>query len=417
MRPKTILALHAAMTATLLAVVGAGAVFASQRVGVGDSRVGYDTETYESDSRVLVEVGVGSSLSAAALATPPVGLPALPVPASNPLTDAKINLGRRLFFDRRLSFNGTLSCAMCHVPEQGFAQNELKTPVGIEGRFVKRNAPSLYNVGHRRVLFHDGRETSLENQVWAPLLAFNEMANPSVGSVLARLQADPGYVDAFNTAFTRGITIETLGMAIASYERILVSGASAFDHWRYGGDADALTPAQRRGFAVFQSSGCTTCHLVMAKHAPLTDDAFHDTGTAWANAMLRQSATSKVLIAPGVAVQVDAGLQRPARNDLGRYEATGLAEDRWKIRTPTLRNVAVTAPYMHDGSLATLTDVIEFYDRGGVPHEGLDPRIRALGLSPPDKLALVDFLHALTGDNIEQLAIDARSAPIGDVDN
>jgi cytochrome c peroxidase len=400
----------------LLGVLSSITVAAAQRVGVGDSRIGYDTTTYETDSRVLVEAGVGRSLTAKDLETPPMGLPALPVPASNPVTDAKIDLGRRLFFDRRLSFNGTLSCAMCHVPEQGFAQNELKTPVGTEGRFVKRNAPSLYNVGYRRVLFHDGRETSLENQIWAPLLAFNEMANPSISAVLARLQADPSYVQAFNDAFPRGLTIETLGMAIASYERLLVSGGSAFDRWHYGTDKTALTTAQRHGFALFQASGCTSCHLVMSDQAPFTDDAFHDTGTSYANAMAGRPATRRVLIAPGVEITVDAEFERPPRNDLGRYEATGHAEDRWKVRTPTLRNVAVTAPYMHDGSLATLADVVEFYDRGGVPHEGLDPRIRPLQLSPADKVALVDFLGTLTGDNIEHLAIDARSAPIGDVD-
>lgn len=402
-----------AFLAAIFTITAAWAVPADQRVGVGDSRVGYETDAYVTDSRVLVPDGTGQSFGTRDVASPPLGLPAVPVPETSPLTNRRINLGRTLFFDRRLSFNGTLSCGMCHVPEQGFAQNELRTPVGAEGRFVRRNAPSLYNVGYRQVLFHDGRETSLENQIWAPLLAFNEMANPSIGSVLNRIAADTDYVAAFDAAFSRGLTMETLGMALASYERLLVSGNSRFDRWYYGGEESALGAAEARGFSVFQTSGCTGCHLVGPSHAQFTDDAFHDTGTAWANAMLIPTVPETVQIAPGVAVPLTSSIATPPRNDLGRYEATGITADRWKIRTPTLRNVAVTGPYMHDGSLATLEDVVAFYNRGGVPHDGLDPRVRPLNLSGRDQAALVAFLKSLTGDNIEQLAVDARTTRIG----
>ena len=175
-------------------------------------------------------------------AAPPLGLPPVPVPDDNPLTAAKIRLGRKLFFDRRLSRNNTMSCAMCHVPEQAFTVNELAQAVGIEGRNLRRNAPTLLNVAYMETQFHDGRETSLETQVISPLLAHNEMANPSMGYLVQKLHRLEEYADLFVQAFQRGPSVETIGQALASYERTLLAAHSPFDRWYYGQQHEALSP-------------------------------------------------------------------------------------------------------------------------------------------------------------------------------
>ncbi len=346
---------------------------------------------------------------------PILGLPVMAIPQDNQLTREKIDLGRKLFFDRRLSFNRTLSCAMCHIPEQGFSQNELRTPVGIQGRFVKRNAPTLYNVGYRQRLFHDGRESSLENQVWQPLLMSNEMANPSVGFVIDTLNSQIDYRGLFESAFGRGVGIETIGQALASYQRTLVSAGSAFDRWYFGGESTALSEAEQRGFALFKGSGCTSCHTIDHDYALFSDGDFHDTGIGYARSMHPgDPANSTVRLAPGVEIVPEVSFARPVSSDLGRYEATGRTADRWKYLTPTLRNVALTAPYMHDGSLPDLSTVLRFYNEGGVAHPELDLMIRPLGLDQSQLRDLELFLRALTGDNIEQLGDDGRSVGIGD---
>jgi cytochrome c peroxidase len=385
------------------------------------------------DVRTLVAEGGAAGPAAAARADasdallartrePPLGLPPLPLPDGEAPSAERIALGRRLFFDRRLSENATVSCANCHVPRQGFTQREQRTSVGIEGRSVRRNAPTLYNAAHLRNLFHDGRETRLSEQPWQPLLARNEMGNESADAVLARLRSVPGYDALFAAAFpARGLTRESVGIAIASYERALVSGDSPFDRWRYGGDAGALGPSAQRGFALFSGrAGCTGCHLVGERTALFTDDAFHDTGIgAVAEADAERSAALRVTLAPGqstlVAAQVARQVGEPRAPDLGRYEMTRDPADRWRYRTPSLRNVALTAPYMHDGSLATLAEVIGFYDRGGAPNPGLDPRIHPLHLSAQEAGDLVAFLESLTGSDVEALVADAESAPIGNV--
>lgn len=362
--------------------------------------------------------GVAGERAAAAarrVATPPLGLPAVPVPPDNPVTAAKVELGRKLFFDRRLSHNGTMSCAMCHLPEQGFTNTELARPVGVEGRSVRRNSPTLLNVAYVPALFHDGRESALETQVVGPLVERSEMANPSIGHVIARIRALPDYRGLFERVFGAGPSVDRLGQAIASYERTLLSAASPFDRWYYGGEAGALSAAAVEGFALFTGkAGCAACHIVGPRHALFTDHLFHDTGLGWYQATVRAQAQAPVTVelAPGVTVAVarslvdSVGESQPA--DLGRHEVTLDPADVWKFRTPTLRNVGLTAPYMHDGSLRTLVDVVTFYDRGGHRHPGIDARIRPLGLSQTEIAALVAFLESLTGDNTDTLAAEAR---------
>ncbi len=344
----------------------------------------------------------------------PLVLPALPIPADNPITPEKVSLGRKLFFDRRLSFNGTLSCAMCHIPEQGFTQHQLATSVGIEGRFVKRNSPTLYNVAYRTSLFHDGREFSLENQVWSPLLARNEMGNPSMGIVIERIRHTADYQGLFERAFEREVSAQTVGQALAAYERTLLSGCSPFDLSIYGGAENAMTEKARRGYDLFQIKGCGSCHKAGDSFAHFTDDRFHDTGIGYDRSLPAKDRSQQVRLTADVVIETSIRFEGPDVSDLGRYEATGKPNDRWKYRTPSLRNVAITAPYMHDGSLETLQEVIEFYIRGGVPHQGLDPLIKPMQLNSGEIEQLIAFLQALTGNNIEQLAREARSAPIGD---
>ncbi len=341
----------------------------------------------------------------ARIAAPPLGLPPVPVPADTPPTAARIALGRKLFFDRRLSRNGTMSCAMCHLPQQGFTNRELARPVGVEGRSLRRNAPTLLNVAYVRQLFHDGREVSLETQALAPMLDPREMANPSPGAILARLRALPDYDSLFEQAFGAGPSLDRVGQALASYQRTLLAGNSPFDRWYFGGQATALSAEAREGFRLFTGrAGCASCHTIEARFALFTDGAFHDTGVAWARAGAGESVIAVELV-PGFVVpmarQVIESVGEPEAPDLGRHEVTLDPDDRWRFRTPSLRNVALTGPYMHDGSLSSLRDVVEFYNRGGAPHPGQDPRVRPLGLDARETAALVAFLESLTGETVD----------------
>ncbi len=389
--------------------------------GAGDDKTGYESSTYQTRTRSLQNrKGQFADLDTL-VKRRPLGLPAILVPAGNILTVEKIILGRKLFFDRRLSFNNTFSCAMCHIPEQGFTSNELATAVGVEGRTVRRNTPTLYNVAYMDSLFHDGRETTLENQIWGPLLAKNEMANPSIGFVIEKLKEMRDYDGLFEGAFNgRPPDIETIGMAIASYERALVSAASPFDRWYYGKQGAAVSDSAKRGFRLFtRKARCSGCHLIGTNDALFTDNRLHNTGVGYAASMHKTPQTHKLTVAPGVIIEVDghvvAAASETPPNDLGRYEITQDPADRWKYKTPSLRNVSLTAPYMHNGSIPTLRAVMEFYNRGGIPNEGQDPLLGELGLSDNDIDDLVAFLKSLTGDNVDVLVSDAFATPIGDV--
>jgi cytochrome c peroxidase len=281
----------------------------------------------------------------------PLGLDLyLPAPESNPLTTDKIELGRRLFNDRRLSRDGSLACASCHDPARAFSDGR-PVSVGIDGRVGRRNVPAIINRGYGRAFFWDGRITTLEEQVLKPIEAPDEMDSTAAAAA--------GRV---------GLAPDTMANALASFVRSILSGNSRFDRF-VNGERDALTAEEQAGLAVFRREGhCTSCHV----GPTFTDEAFHNTGVAW-----RENG---------------GGFQ-----DDGRFEVTGLDTDRGAFKTPTLRDVSCTAPYMHDGSFATLEDVIEFYDAGGRMNPNRDPDIRALHLTSDDKGALVAFLRALTG--------------------
>lgn len=327
----------------------------------------------------------------------PLGLP--PVPAKIAGTPAMQKLGEKLFFDRSLSVNGTLSCAMCHIPAQAFASNQSALSIGMEGRSLRRNAPSLYNVVFKQYLFHDGREIDLAAQVWGPLLTPDEMGNTGIGPLLARLEKDPDYGPAFDASFpAEGVSMNALGRAIAAYEATLLRGDSRFDRAYFGSEKGALSAQEWRGYEIFVSKGgCAACHVIGRDSALFTDQSFHDTGVAFRGR--EGSGKISVQLAPGIVKEVTlaaTGLgEPPAPNDVGRFEITRDPADRWAYATPMLRGVKDSWPYMHDGGLKTLEEVIEFYDRGGGQNPNLDAKIKPLGLTDEEKKALAAFLRAL----------------------
>ncbi|MFT5225989.1 MAG: cytochrome c peroxidase [Polaribacter sp.] len=389
----------------------------------GDNKDGYDTKKYTTRSSSLTErEGKGETTDLLAIAqNPPLGLPVLPPHVLKQLTKEKIALGRALYFDRRLSLNNTFSCAMCHVPEQGFTSNEISMAVGIEGRSVRRNTPTILNVAYAKRLFHDGRENSLEQQSWGPLLAKNEMGNPSVGYVVEKIKQISNYKESFKRAFNGDtVNMNTIGAALAAYQRTLISADSPFDRWFYGQQESALNKQERNGFKLFiGKGGCVSCHSVGSDDTLFSDNKMHNTGIGYNNSMGVKPATERIALAPGVFVDVDRSIidsvSEPTPSDLGLYEITENPADRWKYKTPTLRNVSLTAPYMHDGSLSSLKDVVQFYNQGGIKNVVLDPLIKPLNLTEQDIDDLVAFLQALTGSNIDVLVADAFSAPVGDL--
>lgn len=385
----------------------------------GDNKLAYDKSNYQTQSIALIDrVGQSTNLLHT-IKSPPLGLPGLPIPKHNLITEAKVSLGKKLFYDRRLSINNTFSCAMCHIPEQGFSSNEMATPVGIEGRTVRRNAPTLYNVGYFQSFFHDGRESTLEQQVWGPLLAQNEMANPSIGYVIDKIKRLPEYQGLFEKAFSRPAGMETIGQAIASYQRTLNSADSSFDRWFFAQQEKALIQSAQKGYQLFIGKGqCSQCHTISSSDALFSDNQFHNTGIGYESAMKTETKTIKVQLAPGIFTEVDnqviESVSEKKANDLGRYEVTQNPDDRWKYKTPSLRNISLTAPYMHDGSMTTLEQVVNFYNQGGIANETLDPLIRPLKLTDEEIKYLVTFLKSLTGSNVKQLISDAYAQPVGD---
>ena len=300
------------------------------------------------------------------LAHVPMGLGSAPAaPEDNQTTRERVQLGRKLFFDPGLSADGTVSCASCHDPAHGFASAAPRA-VGVAGRTGTRNAPSILNRAYGKSFFWDGRTKTLEDQALEPIANPLEMGS-QISEVVARLQADADYRAAFATAYPNGVTAQNLGRALAAFERVLLSGDSRVDRFQ-AGDLTALSESQRIGLWLFESrGGCWRCH----RGPNYTDEKFHNTGVA--------------------------ALQSQA--DAGRCAFTGDEVDRGRFKTPGLRGVARTAPYMHDGSLSTLREVVEYYNRGGGRAAGLDPAIKPLGLSAEEIGHLVEFLQALDGED------------------
>ena len=291
------------------------------------------------------------------------------VPDDNPLSKEKIELGKLLYFDSRLSKDGNLSCAGCHAPFHGFA-DPAPTSRGVGFKRGARNSPTVINRLFSAEQFWDGRAKDLEEQAHGPLTNPVEMAMSSHADVVAECKRVDAYKPLFKAAFgSEEITMPRIAQAIASYERTVVSGNSAYDRYQ-AGDKDALSARQVRGLDLFTGkANCQTCHVSFN----FTDEGYHNLGVGWDPA-------------------------KKELKDLGRYAVTKRDADKGAFKTPTLRNIVETAPYMHDGSEATLRQVIELYDRGGNANPNLSPKMKPLNLTADEKEDLLLFLYALTGD-------------------
>ncbi|MFQ5720380.1 MAG: cytochrome-c peroxidase, partial [Acidobacteriota bacterium] len=295
--------------------------------------------------------------------TVPLGLSDdLQAPADNPVTRDKVFLGRLLYYDTALSVADDVSCATCHDPARGFT-DQASTSTGHKGQKGTRSAPTVLNATYSYSQFWDGRAATLEEQALGPIANPIEMGNTLEGMV-ANLRAIEGYVPLFAAAFgSEEINPDRVAKAIASFERTILSGNSAWDRFM-AGDAGAMTDAQQRGWELFRNKAkCTLCHAGQT----FSDSDFHNLGVGMAS----------------------------ADPDLGRFAVTGKEEDRGAFKTPTVRDLSRTAPYMHDGSQKTLEEVVAFYDKGGEPNRWQDPRITPLSLTPAEIDDLVAFLHAL----------------------
>lgn len=309
------------------------------------------------------------------------------VPAYNLVTRAKVELGKQLFFDPRISRNGTVSCATCHNPEKGWT-DQLPASVGILGQVGSRSAPTVQNSVYGRTMFWDGRAPSLEAQAQGPIQNKIEMGDQSYEEIILRLRRIKAYRQQFRNVFGTDITLDALAKALAAFERTVLTGNSPYDRYT-GGDFTALSDSQKRGMvlfglrldsddafktdAVLKKANCTSCHV----GANFTDELFHNLGVGWDERTGRFKDLGRWAVAP-------IGAKNP--NEIGAF------------KTPTLRDLTRTAPYLHDGSEATLVKVVEFYDRGGNANPYLDKDMKKLELTAQERADVVEFLKALTGE-------------------
>jgi cytochrome c peroxidase len=288
----------------------------------------------------------------------------VPAPANNAPNADRIELGRALFFDPRLSGSNWISCATCHNPALGWSDG-LPTAIGHGFKILGRKTPTVLNTAYNPLQMWDGRKTSLEDQALGPIQSPGEMNLP-IEDLVKKINSIAGYRPLFDKAYAgEGISPETIAKAIASYERTIVSTESPFDRWRKG-DEQAVGASVKRGFEIFQTKGrCTLCH----QGYNLTDNGFHNIG-------VKSTGTE---------------------DDVGRFAHRKVKVNKGAFKTPTLRDVELTAPYMHNGTYRTLADVVDHYDRGGEVKDNLDPNMQPLGLTAQEKSDLVDFLKSLTG--------------------
>ena len=304
----------------------------------------------------------------------PLGLPPVAIPANNPPTAATIALGRVLFYDPRVSLDGTIACSSCHDPRRYFTDHTAVS-IGVGGLKGTRNAPTVLNAAYLPFQFWDGRAISLEQQAGSPIINPVEMRQKDGTAVVSKLKADSRYHTMFQNAFgSPDITMGRVENSLASFERTLLSGNAPFDRYEYSGDKAALTESQIRGLAVFldpQRGNCAVCHTINKEFALFTDGQFHNTGE-------------------GVGDSGEFG-------DVGRYHETKVTTDLGAFLTPSLRNVANTAPYMHDGHLKSLKEVVDFYTGQGNSNPYLDPEMKKIHLTGREREDLVAFLQSLTG--------------------
>ena len=322
---------------------------------------------------VLLAVGIGSMAwaSDSEFGKPPLGLKPLPIPADNPLTPDKVELGKQLYFDKRLSRDDTISCASCHDPKKGWSNGE-PFATGVRGQVGGRSAPTIINAAYSDLQFWDGRALALEGQALGPIQNPIEM-DMSLDEVVAKLNKIDGYRAAFRKVFNTDVTSEGIAKAIASFERTCLSGDAPFDRFK-AGDKAALSDSAQRGMKVFFGKAqCSSCHT---GHS-FTDFSFHNIGIS----------------------------MEKEKPDPGRHEVTKVLGDKGGFKTPTLREISRSAPYMHDGRFKTLADVVDYYDKGAFNNPQLDEAIFPLKLSTQEKADLVKFLtEGLTSASYPDIA-------------
>ena len=334
----------------------------------------------------------------------PVGLPPLPVPPYNVMTAAKVELGKQIYFDPRVSEDGTISCATCHNPDKGWTDN-LDRSVGIHGLVGARSAPTVLNAAYGKSMFWDGRAPSLEGQAQGPIQNKIEMGDQSYQQIIERLRTISSYREQFQKVFGTDVTLDGMAKAVAAFERTVLSGNSAYDRYTRG-EFDALSESQKRGMVLFglrvdfedtfktevtlQKAKCTLCHV----GANFSDEQFHNLGVGW------DAETGKF-----------ADLGRWAIAPIGAKNPSEIAA----FKTPTLRDLVRTGPFMHDGSEKTLEEVVAFYDKGGNANPHLDKDMQPLKLTNDEAADLVEFLKALTGDEVKVALPTLPAGPDGEV--
>jgi cytochrome c peroxidase len=342
----------------------------------------------------------------------------------NELTPDRVALGRKLYFDTHLSKDGTLACATCHDVSRGFTDHR-SVSEGIGDHLGKRSAPTTMNAALLQSQFWDGRAASLEEQAKLPILNPIEMGHPDAASAMAAINTDPAYEGLFQKAYGRAPNYEDLGRAIASFERTLIFLDAPFDRFA-AGDSKALSPAAQRGLELFNGKArCVSCHMINSSNPLGTDNLFHNIGVSarrqnfealagQALGVLKDGSSTEAL--DKLAIETD-------MSELGRFLVSKKREDIGAFKTEQLRNVGITAPYMHDGSLKTLWDVMDHYNKGGETNAYLDGGIEPLNLSEDEINDVVAFLFALTDTRFtarneaalrEQQAVAAKSRPFRD---
>jgi len=363
--------------------------------------------------------GIGACVLAGALGAPhaadeptrpplPLGVSKvmydLSVPANAVPSPEKVALGEKLFNDKRLSVDDSVSCATCHDPKRGFVDHKPQSE-GVKKQRGQRNSPTVLNAMFNASQFWDGRAPSLEEQAKLPILNPIEMAQQAPGDVVAKLNGIAEYDRQFRDVFGREVNYDDLAAAIAAFERTQFAGDSPFDRF-IAGNSKAIGDGARRGWALFNGKGrCNACHAFSTTNPLFSDQKFHNIGIAAHKVdFIDRARKAAAVVRAGDMKQVDELALQTEFSELGRFLVTKRLNDIGAFKTPTLRNIAATGPYMHDGSLTTLWDVMDHYNKGGVPNPYLDGGMQRLGLTEPEIDDMVAFLETLTSPRFAAFA-------------
>ena len=343
---------------------------------------------------------------------PPLGLPPVPIPEDNLQSPEKIALGKKLFEDKRFSADGTVSCATCHDPAKAFTDH-LPVSEGIQKLKGTRNAPTVINAVYYQSQFWDGRRPDLEEQSKDPFVNPVEHGlgkdHNFHGFIVETIRKDPEYAKQFKQVCgvdPEGITMNEVTKAIASFERTVVAGDSPFDRYMYGGDKTALSESAVRGLELYRGKArCQECHAISENYAIFTDNKFHNLGVGFNRIQPRlREIVKEFKMAQAKGKELDESiLTKGETSELGRFVVTGKLSDLGAFKTPTLRNIAVTGPYMHDGSMATLKEVMELYNKGGEKNPFLGS-VRVLDLTDQEMADVIAFMNSLTSPQFQDIA-------------